>query len=264
MPIPAADLDQLTALMDVKHNMRDILAAVDFDQLIPLPPLPADDATLRVCEALFARYVASGAGALISNDAFDVPKWVFLEHLVKRHGMLVHGSTNPDIAVFEPRASQDNLVGGDMPRVYAASSGVLAGFYAVVDRARLDELTVVPALNNLYVPRRGPRGDLIERFQFALDYRALPHFPWRTGTVYILSRDTFTADHDGEQWFSEQPVRPSAKVSLAPEEWPLLHQVRGVDFIAMLRRFEQGLAGMPWWGDPAIYPADGSARQTAR
>ena len=95
--------------------------------------------------------------------------------------------------------------------------------------------------------------DTIERFQFALDYRALPHFPWHTGVVYVLPADMFTADHDGEQWFSEQPVRPSAKVSLAPQEWPLLHQVRGVDFITMLRRSAQGLAGMPWWGDPEIY-----------
>lgn len=260
MPIPTADLEQLTALMDVKHEMRDILDAIAFDQLIPLPPVPNDLATLTECDALIARWVAPGEGVLIPDAAFArVPKWVFLEHAVKRHGLLVHGSANPDIALFEPRTASDNLVGGATPRVYAASSGVLAGFYAVVDRARLDALPVIPALNNLYVPRRDTSGNLIERFQFALDHRALSHFPWHTGTVYMLQRDAFTPDHDGEQWFSEQPVLPSAKVSLAPEEWPLLHHVRGVDFIALLRRSEQGLDGMPWWGDAAIYPTDGSA-----
>ncbi len=255
MPIPPVELEQLARFTEVKHTMHDILAAMEFDQLIPLPALPNNLATTQACDELYQQYIVTGNGDFIPDAAFTVPKWVFLEYLVKQRTMLLHGSANPDIAIFEPRAAQDNLVGGDTPRVYAASSGVLAGFYAVVDRNRLEELPVIPALNNVYVARVDDQGRLDERFQFALDYRALPHNPWRTGTVYVLDAAPFTPDHSNEQWFSEQPVIPRTKVRLAPAEWPLLDRVRGVDFLALLERSAQSLKGMPWWGDPAIYPA---------
>jgi hypothetical protein len=254
MPIPEDELAELMPLLDVRHDMREILDAIDFEQLIPAPALPNDDATLNASADLFYRFIEHGNGTLIPSDVFTVPKWVFLEHLIKQHGMLVHGSAKDNIDVFEPRAAQDNLKDGHRPRVYAASSGILAGFYAVVDRDKLNELPIIPALNNLYVPRHDAESKLIERFQFALDYRALPHFPWHEGAVYVLPSDAFTPDHDGEQWFSEQPVRPRAKVQLAPRDWPLLDQVRGVNFIEFLKRMNAGYAGMPWWKDAAVYP----------
>jgi hypothetical protein len=254
MPIPEDELAELMPLLDVRQDMREILEAIDFDQLIPAPALPSDDATLNACAHLFHRFVEQGKGIQIPDEAFTVPKWVFLEHLIKRHGMLMHGSANGDITVFEPRAAQDNLKDGHLPRVYAASSGILAGFYAVVDREKLNALPIIPALNNLYVPRRDADGMRIERFQFALDYRALPHFPWHKGTVYVLPAETFAPDHDGEQWFSDQSVRPLAKVKVAPHDWPLLNQVRGVNFIEFLKRMNAGYAGMPWWKDAAVYP----------
>ncbi len=260
MPIPEDELAQLLPLLEVQHDMRAMLEAIDFEQLIPAPTLPADEATLRSCSSLFYRHVSQAGGALIPDHAFNVPKWVFLEHAIRRHGVLAHGSANGSIDVFEPRAAQDNLKGGSTPRVYAASSGILAGFYAVIDRAKLNDLPVIPALNNLYAPRRDVNGSLIERFQFALDYRALPGFPWHEGTVYLLPADTFTPDHDGEQWFSEQPVMPLAKVRLTPQDWPLLEQVRGMNFIEFLRRMNAGYEGMPWWNDDAVYPMNASNR----
>ncbi|MBC8160166.1 MAG: hypothetical protein H7Z42_03020 [Roseiflexaceae bacterium] len=165
------------------------------------------------------------------------------------------GSAHASITHFAPRIAQDNLTGGDQPRVYAASSGILAGFYAVVDRQRLGELPVIPALNNVYVAKRDPTGQLHEAFQFAVDYRALAYTPWHTGTVYMLASDTFTPDHGDQQWWSAQAVAPRARLTLQPDEWSLLNQVRGVDFIALLHWSHQGLDGMPWWGDASIYPS---------
>lgn len=255
MPIPPLELNQLAAFADVKYAMSDILAAVVFEQLIPLPPLPTDAMTKEACAELFQQYVASGTNVPIPDTAFRIPKWVFLEYMVKHYGMLVHGSADASIIQFEPRIAHDNLQGGDQLRVYAASSGILAGFYAIVDRQRLSTLPVIPALNNLYVARHSPGGHMQEAFHFALDHRALPDTPWHTGTVYLLANDTFTADVGNEQWWSEQVICPRAHLTLRPEEWPLLPHVRGVDFIALLQRSQQGLAGTPWWGDPSIYPA---------
>lgn len=252
MPIPPEELDELIALMRVRHDLRTILSAVVPEQLTPLPLLPDDEWTHHACAQLIADCGSGPAPVRIPDAAFTMPKWMFVEHAVRRHGFLVHGSANPDIAVFEPRVAHDNLVGGDQPRVYAASSGVLAGFYAVIDRPRLDELPVVPALINLYVP---PRDDgVVDSFLFALDWRALPWAPWRRGTVYLLPRESFTADHHDEQWYSPTPVVPRLAVAVGPENWPLLDQVRGLDVLAFLRRCNSSLAGCPWWPDPMIYP----------
>jgi hypothetical protein len=252
MPIPADELDELLTLMHVRQDLRAILSAAVPEQLTPLPPLPEDDRTLHACEELIAAFGRGETLAHLPDGALKVPRWIFVEHAVRRYGFLAHGSANPDITVFEPHAAQDNLVGGEQPRVYAASSGVLAGFYAIVDRARLDELPVIPALINLYVP---PQDGGIDRFLFALDWRALPYAPWRRGTLYLLPRETFTADHGGEQWYSAEPVVPRIALSFGPEDWPLLDQVRGADVLSFLRRGVTSLRGWPWWPDPSIYPA---------
>lgn len=251
MPIPADELDELLALMNVRHSLADLLGAAVAEQLTPLPPVPDDAVTRRACDELIAEYGHGETLVPIADAAFRIPRWVFIEHAVRRHGMLVHGSADPGIAVFTPRRATDNLIGGDQPRVYAASSGVLAGFYAIIDRPRLDELPVIPALINLYLPAQGEYPD---RFMFALDWRALPNAPWRRGTVYLLEREAFTADHRGEQWYSPNPVVPRMALGFGPEDWPLLGQVRGADVLAFLRRSARSLDGWPWWPDPSIYP----------
>jgi hypothetical protein len=252
VPIPPDEIAPLQELVGVRHHLRDLLAAVARDQLIPLPPLPTDADTLHACDELLARFGQGEGPTHIPDDAFSIPKWVFVEHAIRHGGFLAHGSADPQITCFEPRAAQDNLAGGEQPRVYAASSGVLAGFYAVVDRRRLDELPVIPGLINVYVPPL-ETGDA-DRFHFALDWRALPYAPWRRGTVYLLPRAPFTADEAGEQWFSREPVAPRLTLSLAPEEWPLLGAVRGADVLAFLRRLNHSHDGWPWWPDPAVYP----------
>jgi hypothetical protein len=256
MPIAPDELTALQELISVRHHLRDILDAAVHEQLTPLPPLPGDPATLQACEALIDRYARDGVCTHIPDEAFSIPKWVFIEHAIRQGSYLAHGSGNASIAMFEPRVAHDNLEGGDQPRVYAASSGVLAGFYAIVDRQRLDELLLIPALINLYIPPHAGSDD--DRFHFALDWRALPYRPWQRGTLYLLPRTTFESDHRGEQWFSAEPVVPQLTISLAPEEWPLLDQVRGADIIAFLRRINQSLAGWPWWPDPTIYPLSGA------
>jgi hypothetical protein len=154
MPIPPDELALLLELVTVRHNMRDILAAAERDQLTPRPSLPDDAATLRACEELLARFNHGSAPVHIPDDAFAIPKWVFIEHALTRYGFVAHGSPNAAIDRFEPRVARDTLEGGDQPRVYAASSRRAAGFYAIVDRQRLDTLPVIPALINLYVPAR--------------------------------------------------------------------------------------------------------------
>ncbi|MDB5540334.1 MAG: hypothetical protein JWQ89_2061 [Devosia sp.] len=49
---------------------------------------------------------------------------------------MLHGSTNPDIEVFEPRKSDDVNAFGDQTAVYAASDGIWPLYFAILDRQR--------------------------------------------------------------------------------------------------------------------------------
>ena len=253
-PVPPEDAERFSQLATATYRLADLLEAADVSVMVPRPELPDDPVTVARVDEVIDRCVGKQhAVPELSRDRVRLPLWVFLEHAVRHRGLLLHGSNRLDLEVLTPRAAEDNLEGGGAPRVHAASSGILAAFYAVVDRDRLSQLPVVPALNNLYVAREGVHG-LEEYFHFALDYRALPHRPWRTGAVYLLERAGFEPDEGQEQWFSTRQVTPIARVVVQAQDWPLLDSVRGVDFVALLERSALGLDGLPWWPDPTIYP----------
>ena len=210
-PVPPEDAERFSQLATATYRLADLLDAADVSVMVPRPELPDDPATVARVDEVIDGCVGEHTVAELSRDRVHLPVWVFLEHAVRHRGLLLHGSNRLDLEVLTPRAAEDNLEGGGVPRVHAASSGILAAFYAVVDRDRLSRLPVVPALNNLYVAREGDQG-LEEYFHFALDHRALPHRPWRTGAVYLLDRDGFEPDEGQEQWFSTRPVTPIARV----------------------------------------------------
>ena len=64
------------------------------------------------------------------------PKWQFLCHLSDHHDIALHGSGNPQIHLFEPRQSNDLNEFGNQKAIYAASDGLWAMFFAIVDRER--------------------------------------------------------------------------------------------------------------------------------
>jgi len=74
---------------------------------------------------------------------FTLPwhKWQFLCHLSDHHDIALHGSGDPNIALFEPRQSQDLNEFGNQKAVYSASDGLWAMFFAIVDRDRVMSLT---------------------------------------------------------------------------------------------------------------------------
>ena len=96
-------------------------------------PDPARD---RAFDALFARDVEAGAGSEIDFD-LPYPKHSFLEALCRRHGLLLHGSSTPDIECFEPRGQtlgptrERSLLG-----VSACADGAWPIAYAILDRSR--------------------------------------------------------------------------------------------------------------------------------
>lgn len=178
------------------------------------------------------------------------PKWQFLCHLADHHDFALHGSGDPNIVLFEPRQSNDLNEFGNQKAVYAASDGLWAMFFAIVDRERVTSIT------NACVRLSDEAGTLHGPYYvFSVSRSALPSQPWRTGTVYLLPRNTFILQSpmafglnqvNIAQLASFVPVRPVAKLMITPAEFPFLMQIRGHDD-QRLQDYATALqTGAPW------------------
>jgi hypothetical protein len=178
------------------------------------------------------------------------PKWQFLCHVADRHDIALHGSGNPNITLFEPRQSNDLNEFGNQKAVYAASDGLWALFFAVVDRDRLTSIT--SACVRLEEASGAVHDPL---YVFSVSQSALPNRPWRTGTVYLLPGSSFItqpsmAFGDYQVHFVQRasfvPVQPLAKLTVTPEDFPFLGQIRGHDD-ERLQEYATALqTGAPW------------------
>lgn len=217
---------------------------------LPRPPLDLTPATRTAFAELYAGAVQSGHGQAMDYN-IGAPKWQFLSWLCDTQEVLLHGSGNPSIQEFEPRKADDLNEFGDRQAVYAASDGVWPIFFAIVDRDRF-----VRSLNNTcgrVIGPDGTRGD--PYYFFSIDDDALPHQPWRVGTIYIVPRAGFTQQPpvayrgmavEVTQWASPTPVRPLARMTVSPADFPFLAQIRGHDMAVVNQRAARDPAGFPW------------------
>ena len=181
------------------------------------------------------------------------PKWQFLCHIAEHHAIALHGSGDPNIALFEPRQSNDLNDFGNQKAVYAASDGVWAMFFAIVERER------VPSITNACVRLEEDSGAVHgPLYVFSVSQSALANQPWRTGTVYLLPRSTFTNQPSMPfgpnevhiaQLASFVPVQPLAQLTVTPADFPFLRQIRGHDD-QRLQEYATALqTGAPWPDD---------------
>ena len=183
------------------------------------------------------------------------PKWQFLCHLADRHDIVLHGSGNPNIELFEPRQSNDLNEFGNQKAIYAASDGLWAMFFAIVDRDRF-AMSVTNACVRLADETGSVHGPY---YVFSVSQLALPSQPWRTGTVYILPRSTFitqpplpfgSSQVHIAQLASFVPVQPLAKLTVTPADFPFLMQIRGHDDQRLQEYVTALQTGAPWPVDP--------------
>jgi hypothetical protein len=219
------------------------------DYWLTRPDVPVDEQARVAFDALLDTTLLTGGCPTIP---FALPwhKWQFLCHLADHHDIALHGSGDPDIALFEPRQSQDLNEFGNQKAVYAASDGLWAMFFAIVDRDRVTSITnACVRLGDETGAVHGPY------YVFSVSRAALPGQPWRTGTVYLLPRSTFTLQPPiafGSQHVhiaqlaSVVPVQPLAKLTVTPADFPFLTQIRG-HADERLQEYATALqTGAPW------------------
>jgi hypothetical protein len=194
--------------------------------------------------------IQSADGCPTIEYTLPLPKWQFLCYVADHHDIALHGSGDPNIDLFEPRQANDLSDFGNQKAVYAASDGIWAMFFAIVDRERVQSVTnACVRLVDESRTRYGPY------YVFSVSQSALASQPWRTGTVYLLPRGTFTtqpsipfgaSEVQIAQLASLVPVRPLAKLTVTPEDFPFLMQIRGHDD-RRLQEYATALqTGAPW------------------
>jgi hypothetical protein len=219
------------------------------DYWLTRPGMNFDETTQCAFDALWDSTLRSGGCPTISIN-LPYPKWQFLCHLADHHAVAMHGSGDPNIALFEPRQSRDLNEFGNQKAIYAASDALWAMFFAVVDRERVRSIT--NACVNLIDEAETRHGPF---YVFSVSQSALPHQPWRTGTVYLLPRSTFITQPPMAfgsyqvhfaQLASFVPVQPLAKLTVTPADFPFLAQIRGHDD-ERLQEYATALqTGAPW------------------
>ena len=207
-------------------------------------------------ERLFADITERSKQGEIVDIDYDLPapKWQFLNWLCDTKDVLVHGSGNSDIEEFEPRQSDDVFEFGNRRAVYAASDGIWAMYFAIVDRDG-----PVRSLMNACVrliDEDGSRSD--PYYFFSINGDALPLDPWRQGTIYLLPRDTFEQEppsemrgipYETQQWASLVAVKPIGKIAAGPEDFPFLSQMYPHDPEVIRERATRDPEGFPWFDD---------------
>lgn len=200
-------------------------------------------------DAVWRRALITGDCPFV-EEVLPAPRWQFLCHLADVHGLALHGSGDPNIATFEPRQANDLGEFGNQKAVYAAGDGIWAMFFAVADRDR------IPSVTNACVRLADAAGQVsAPRYVFSVSRSALPQHPWRAGTVYVLPGDTFMLQPPIRfgayevripQLASLVPVRPLARVTVDPTDFPFLGQIRTHDDDRLAEYARALETGAPW------------------
>jgi hypothetical protein len=222
------------------------------DYWLRRPAPEPGQATRAAFDDLLRAATAQGVRSPI-DYRLSAPLWQFLCYAADDGRFVLHGSGDPDIEVFEPRPSDDIDEFGARTAVYAASDGLWPMYFAIVNRP------VVHALLNAcfrHAPADDPDAPWSDPYYFfSVNAEAFETQPFRTGTVYLLPADGFEPQpvqvRDDRritigQLANPDPVRPLAKVTVRPADFPFLDQIRGHDTGVIVARATADPNGFPW------------------
>ena len=185
-------------------------------------------------------------------DDLGTPIWVFLVWLTENKPILLHGSANPNIVVFEPRTPDDRSPDAfsKQTAVFATSDGIWPIFYAIVDRQNF-RLRMLNGAHQFWLEQGWSK----MRYFFSITEPAFSQFPFREGTVYVLPKAGFKEQPLSRlanwrirepQWASPQTLRPLAKVQVKPEDLPFLKQIRSHNEAEVELLSQKDPYGFPW------------------
>ncbi len=158
------------------------------------------------------------------------PKIDFLNYLCDWRGLVAHGSPMHELTTLEPiRKSRDNTEFGNRTQIFCSPDAIWAMWFAILDK---DKFTLT---NNACI-RIGSGIRREKYYHFALPRNKKEEAHFTDGMLYICRAEDFPARRvipilqflggEVEEWGSEQPVQPLAKITVAPSDFPFLGQVQ--------------------------------------
>lgn len=245
-----------------EQDLKDIRENFPLGDCLPAPELEVSAEAARAFDSVIDAALAGEPGAEIDYH-LPFPKYLFLDYLAEKRGMMLHGSLHRHLATLEPiRNSRDTSEFGDQPAIYATQDPLWALFFAVLERDHLQGF-----IHNGAIQLKGDDGSLIRRYYYCINTESLRRNPWRPGAVYLMRGDKFEPDPTQEgmrvgmytlintHWLCRSAVKPLARLLVEPEDFPFLNRVWGYDATAFDRRMEApSIAGFPFLNDPEVYP----------
>lgn len=187
---------------------------------LPVPDDQFDTESEAEFDSILSLALSSASNGIIDYRS-PRPKHEFLGYLAAYHRLLLHGSNTPDIDVVEPWSdATDNW--SAQKAVYAASDGVMPIFYAVANRG---EPGMVRDIRRIKVTTDD--GPARHFYHVLLTPTPAVTPTCSSGMVYVLPRGPFRPYRDREgrsssEWISQRPVRPLARISVSPSDFPIL------------------------------------------
>ncbi|WP_216827341.1 hypothetical protein [Alkalihalobacterium elongatum] len=189
---------------------------LDKSQLLKIDELKLPEQAITEFEEISTRYLSTGDGSLISYNS-KYPLYLFLNYVIENKNVLVHGSNNPSITEFEPQNSS-LFNGKPIKAVFASSDGVWSLFFAVLNRSRH-----VGSIRNLCLSVTTNKGKK-RYYYFSINNNDEPD-QWRDGTIYFFPKSLFKQGGIGDEWVYEDKVKPIARLSVSPNDFPFLDKV---------------------------------------
>ena len=215
------------------------------------PPFELTGELETTFEAIFIEKITPGKAQYIKS--LPAPKWVFLCWLTDTKNILLHGSGNTRISLFEPHSPNDDSPDdfSKQKAVFAAGDGIWPIFYAIMDRENYRFRMLNSTLQFEISP--GRYSDM--RYFFSITEGVLSQKPWRDGDIYILPKRSFARQPPYEladrrvlepHFASPEPVKPLAKLSVCPDDFPFLGAIREHSEATVRTRAAQDPYGFPW------------------
>ena len=128
-------------------------------------------------------------------------------------GYLLHGSNETEVDEFRTRANFDAHNTNRVDAVFASDDAIWPLYFAVVKRPQslINWCEHVPGAS---------------RYLFSIGSDPRDPASWTAGTVYLLPRETFTPTPGSRELISLVPVRPRARLTIEPGDFPFKDQTR--------------------------------------
>lgn len=189
---------------------------LDKTQLLKIEELKLPEEAINEFDEMYQKYIEAGDGSYIPFQS-KYPLFLFLNYVIENKNVLVHGSNNAFINDFEPRNSS-LFNGKPIKAVFASTDGVWSLFFSVKNREGY-----VGSIRNLCLTVPTNKG--IKRYYYFSVNNDVVGNSWTAGTIYFFPKHHFRQGGIRDEWVSEEKIRPLAKLSVTPNDFPFLDKV---------------------------------------